>query len=378
MSLSASEVLSCELAGRCSGCLWIQKPYAEQVHSKREELKRALRELGFFTTEIEFVSPGTEGLRSRLDLTLQTQGFETRLGLYDWERSEIVDMKDCPMATSGLREGFKRFRALGLPSVAKGSLRIRVAPSGEWGVWIDFANKDIKTLLEEGRWLNELQKFAVVEIGQRNKRLIFKDGRWKLGDPELFGWFETYLGVELKPQNLYLPISGFTQTGFAANKALIEAGMKIIEALKPESLLELFCGCGNFTLPAASRGIAVKAIELDAFAIEGLKRAAQEARFDNSLVQVLRKDLYRIPAEELNSPVWLVDPPRSGLKSVVSLLEAQESLRPEHLVYVSCFLKSWHEDARRLKAVGYRLQSIVAVDQFPHSPHCEWVSHFSL
>lgn len=316
--------------------------------------------------------------RSRLDLTLETsEAGVPQLGLYGVDRRGVVDMKDCPMADERLNEALKYLRKFPLPKVKKGSLRLRVSPEGKWGLWIDFANVDIKSILDEKTWLKNLKDKFVIEVGQKNKRLIEKEGRYKLGDAEAFAWFETYLGAEFKPQKLYMPISGFTQTGFAANKLLVSESMKELEQKNITEVLELFCGSGNFTLAMASRNIQVTAIELDAFALDGLNRSLSEARLENN-VRVLRKDLYRHSFKENSAKVWWVDPPRSGLKGVLKVLsEIEEKDRPERIVYVSCFLKSWSEDARRLISEGYRIESVKGVDQFPNTPHCEWITVFS-
>jgi 23S rRNA (uracil1939-C5)-methyltransferase len=275
-----------------------------------------------------------------------------------------------------LEEWLKKLRSFPLPNVKRGSLRLRVSPSGARGIWIDFANVDIKGLLDEGSWLSSLKNSAIVEIGQKNKRLIEKENRWKLGEAELFPWFETYLGEELRPQPLYLTLGGFTQTGFAANRLLISAAMKLLKETGEGEVLELFCGSGNFSLAMASRGYKVRGLELDALALEGLKKAAVEAGLD-SHIRLTRRDLYRASTEELESPVWFVDPPRSGLRSVLDRLEdLAPGRRPQYILYVSCFLESWAEDAKKLGTMGYRLEKLKGVDQFPNTPHCEWISLF--
>ena len=49
---------------------------------------------------------------------------------------------------------------------------------------------------------------------------------------------------------------------------------------------------------------------------------------------------------------------------------------PEALIYVSCFEESFVHDTAKLKELGFQLKNLLGVDQFPFSPHMEWVALF--
>jgi tRNA/tmRNA/rRNA uracil-C5-methylase (TrmA/RlmC/RlmD family) len=67
----------------------------------------------------------------------------------------------------------------------------------------------------------------------------------------------------------------------------------------------------------------------------------------------------------------LADPPRSGLRGFIDAL-AERAGRPQ-IVYVSCHAETLAADAARLAALGYRVAGLEGVDQFPQSPHGEWL-----
>src|SRR5207248_3100271 len=144
---------------------------------------------------------------------------EMRLGLYGMGSREVVDLQECPMMTEPLENWFKEFHKRA-PPIKKGSVRLRVSPQGERGVWLDFANQDVKKLFDEKTYLQWLSENAFVEIGQRRKALVWRDGQPKLVDPVLKPWFETY-DANLQAIPLYGPVGGFSQTGFAANRELV-------------------------------------------------------------------------------------------------------------------------------------------------------------
>ncbi|MEQ1878811.1 MAG: RNA methyltransferase [Bdellovibrionia bacterium] len=358
---------NCEIAGVCSGCLWIGRPYEEQVRSKADSVQNAFREHGIAAPPVEFVSAGQWGLRDRADLTLENG----RLGLYDVSRTGIAEMHRCPMMSGPLEAWLMEFRKTRLPEVKKGSLRLRVSPSGLRGVWLDFANLDVKALLDDGRWLNALlESGAAVEIGQRRKRLVRTGDRLRLADPKPELWFQAFVP---EPIPLWSFVGSFTQPGFEANRALLETVTRTLVGVDSPVWLELGSGIGNFTVLLARRAVRILALELDELSVQALELNVR----NNLNVEVVRADYRKAGAGDriLEAGAVLCDPPRSGLGEFLNELPKFSALR--EVIYVSCFLDSFIVDAERLGNLGFRPVSVAVVDQFPQSPHTEIVSRFS-
>jgi 23S rRNA (uracil1939-C5)-methyltransferase len=53
---------------------------------------------------------------------------------------------------------------------------------------------------------------------------------------------------------------------------------------------------------------------------------------------------------------------------------AKASRKPDTIVYVSCHAQTLIKDGMNLMELGYQLRHIEGVDQFPNTPHCEWVT----
>jgi len=291
-------------------------------------------------------------------------------------RKTLLNLKACPLLTASLESWLIEFKN-DLPSVAKGSIRLRVNPQSIKGVWLDFSNQDIKRLLEEGDWLERLQAKAIVEIGQKRKRLIRKEDRWALGDPVLFPWSETYFFEQSLP--LFTSIGGFTQSGPQATQVLSEVFLKLLPEEVP-SWLELGSGSGTFTLPLLSAGKRVNAVEMDAQALKGLLQGAAHSGISALLSTHLldfngKKDTLRRLFEENRGVI--VDPPRSGLGNLVSFLtELIPSQRPDYFYYVSCWEDSFVSDVHGLNELGYLGTRLFGVDQFPQSPLFEILALF--
>ena len=71
------------------------------------------------------------------------------------------------------------------------------------------------------------------------------------------------------------------------------------------------------------------------------------------------------------------DPARGGLgRFIDGLAKLAPSLRPASIVYVSCHLPALAKDAARLAALGWIATDVSGVDQFPWTPHAEWIARF--
>ncbi len=140
-------------------------------------------------------------------------------------------------------------------------------------------------------------------------------------------------------------------------------------------VVDLFSGCGTFSLPLAETA-EVHAVEGEAAMTAALDKAA---RTTSGLrrVTVETRDLFRRPLEAqefAGIDAVVLDPPRAGAEAQIARLAA--SAVPV-ITYVSCNPATFARDARVLLAAGYRMQGLRAVDQFRWSAHVELAARFS-
>lgn len=368
-------MLACSYTARCSGCDWLLIPSEEQRSRKIGNLRSIAGDLIPSNLEVEFVTIDHGGLRDRVDLMFDRRSGKPRLGLFDRFKTGIVDLEGCPQLSPTLEDWLRDFRRIEFP-IARGSIRLRVGPQGQRGAWLDFANIDVKSLLDEDSLLRRLLEMGAVEIGQRRKRLVLKENQLKLVDPILEPWFETYLDETATP--LDCAIGSFTQPGFRANRVLVNEAMKPVKASGARKVIEFGSGIGNFTLPLVHACERVEAFEVDRLALAGLRSSAAKAGFDFDRFTIhegnFQGDQGRAVAFA-GADLVFVDPPRSGLMQFLDPLLALPR-PPRHFVYVSCFAESFAADAGRLASVGYRPETLAIVDQFPQSRHYEIVAGF--
>ena len=142
-----------------------------------------------------------------------------------------------------------------------------------------------------------------------------------------------------------------------------------------DRLLDLFCGIGNFSLPAARRGAIVTGVEI---APEAVQRARSNAALNGLAANThfLAMDLYaqhapREPGLEYNKV--LLDPPRSGVgEKIASWLPSSVA----RIVYVSCNPDTFATDSRVLRGLGFKLSNVRILDMFPHTSHVETMGVF--
>lgn len=358
----------CHLATTCPGCSLWGTAYNEQLAQKSKRLE-ALFVGHLSSSQIKTHSAGEYSLRERFDFIVKNQ----QIGLIDKERT-FIPIKECLQLTPKLQQ------ALDLISTADfniriGTIRLRASSRGQiqkFGLWLDFANNDIKNLLIEKNILKKLSENFFIEIGQKKKCLdqsTFDKEQIKLTDAKMQKWFHTYNYKTNSPLDLNCAVSSFTQPSAVTAKLMtdiIASWMHI-----PQNVWEFGCGIGQYTFALLSLGHQVSVFENDEFALQCVKQTALENNLLENLT-ILAGDFQRPQHTEghKNPDVVLVNPPKSGLKSFTQNVVAAQ---PKKIIYVSCYPESLRTDCEVFLAHDYKITNTHIVDQFPQTNHFEVV-----
>ncbi|MDX1454164.1 MAG: 23S rRNA (uracil(1939)-C(5))-methyltransferase RlmD [Gammaproteobacteria bacterium] len=173
----------------------------------------------------------------------------------------------------------------------------------------------------------------------------------------------------------FLP-SDFIQVNASLNNAMVAHALGLLELQGTESVLDLFCGLGNFTLPLARHAATVTGVEGD----DGLVNRARDNARANGLgnVDFHVANLFE-PIEDFEwarrqYDVLVLDPPRAGAEAVC---HSVERFAADTILYVSCHPGSLARDAGILvNEKGYRLVKAGVMDMFPHTAHVESIALF--
>lgn len=169
-----------------------------------------------------------------------------------------------------------------------------------------------------------------------------------------------------------LPPGSFLQATVAGEETL--AALIAERIGKAKEVLDLFCGVGPFALRLAEKA-RVTAYDNDAGAIAALAKAARTPGLKP--IKCEPRDLFRRPLvlpELRDFDAVVFDPPRQGAQAQALKLAAS---KVPVVIAVSCNVATFARDARLLIDGGYRLEAVVPVDQFRHTPHVELVARFS-
>ncbi len=169
------------------------------------------------------------------------------------------------------------------------------------------------------------------------------------------------------------PPGAFLQATGEGEVALVAA---VREALgDAPRVIDLFAGCGTFTLPLADRA-EVLAVEGDAAMTAALDKGWRQAAGMRRVTTEMR-DLFRRPLEpdELKAPAVVIDPPRAGAEAQTACLAAA---RVPRIAMVSCNPATFARDAKVLVHAGYVIEWVQPVDQFRWSNHVELAASLRL
>ncbi|HXW10324.1 MAG TPA: 23S rRNA (uracil(1939)-C(5))-methyltransferase RlmD [Steroidobacteraceae bacterium] len=168
----------------------------------------------------------------------------------------------------------------------------------------------------------------------------------------------------------------FIQVNGALNERMVARALAALDPGPDDSVLDLFCGLGNFSLPLARRAGAVVAVEGDAGLVARARRNAERNCVTNVEFHVanLFEDVVGLPWSRRRYDLALLDPPRAGAQQVLPVVAASGARR---VVYISCHSGSLARDAGLLvREHGFELSAAGVMDMFPHTTHVEAMAIF--
>lgn len=362
----------CELATTCPGCSLWQVAYNEQLAQKTKRLQDLFA--GHLSPQqIRIHSAGEHSLRERFDFIIK----DKKVGLIDKDRN-FIPIRECLQLTPKLQQAHDLLTQTDF-NIRIGTIRLRTSSRGQiqkFGLWLDFANNDIKNLLLEKSILQKLSENFFIEVGQKKKCLdesTFTKEQIKLTEPIMQPWFHTYNYKTNTPIDLNCAVSSFTQPSAVTAKLMTDIIADWMQ--KPEQTVwEFGCGIGQYTFSLLSLGHAVSVFENDEFALACIKKTA----IHNHLLEKLSihaGDFQRAQNTEGHKKpdVVLVNPPKSGLKSFTQNVI---TANPKKIIYVSCYPESLRADSEIFLQHNFKITQAHVVDQFPQTNHFEVVMLF--
>jgi len=286
---------------------------------------------------------------------------EIILGFREEANSHLTSISDCPVLEPELNRLVKPLHSLISSLEAKGQVtQIELLKGDAEAAVVIRHLKKIHTTD-----LNRLIQWATDQAVQL----------WLQGDEQLvlaYSPSQQPLSYQVEGCDLTFDVKDFIQGNAQMNQAMVKQALDWLSPSKNETVLDLFAGIGNFTLPLANKVEKV-------YAVEGEKAMAaridQNASLNNisnieaSAMNLADEELlFRLPKVD----AILLDPPRTGASVLMPWLVKQKS----RILYIACDPSSLVRDAKPLLDAGFKLEKISVMDMFPQTKHVETMALF--
>lgn len=362
----------CPHFGVCGGCALQHLSSEAQVRFKQAQLIENLLRIGGVKpgSVLEPLSGPAWGYRRRARLGAKNVPRKGRVLVGFRERSApyLADLHECPVLASPVDRLIDPLASL----VQSLSIPDRV-PQVEVAVAEDACAMVLRVLdplTDDDR--ARLQAFEVTHGVRLFLQPAGPDSIVPLGgeSPLLHYSLPAHsVSIEFQPAD-------FIQVNGALNAAMVDRAVSMLELEPGHSVLDLFCGLGNFSLPIARRASAVVAVEGDAALVGRARANAARNGIDNVAFHVadLFKDSSEFPWARREYDRVLLDPPRAGAREVLPIVDRSGARR---VLYISCHPGSLARDAGILvNDHGFRLTAAGVMDMFPHTAHVEAMAVF--
>lgn len=357
----------CHHYAECGGCQIQHQAAPQQIVDKEASVLAQLQRIGGTTpqTVVQPITSTPTGYRraARLGVNQLQRNGEIIVGFRRRKSSKLLNIDTCPVLVD--------------------PLNALIAPL-----------RDLLETLDHPKRIThaELQASdATVAVTLRCKPALSNDDRERVAafadvqDCHIF--LQTDQGMEplRAPQPLSYAVmdrklsltftpGDFLQVNRTVNEAMIAQALEWLDLSKDDTVLDLFCGLGNFTLPMALRAGEV-------LGVEGVKEMVERATQNAAKNQLTNCSFYCADlAEPSKHTPWfkakynkiLLDPPRSGAYELIQQLPA----RAQSILYISCEPSALARDTKLLAEKGYVLKKVGLMDMFPQTSHVETMALF--
>ncbi len=357
----------CAAFGRCGGCALQHLDVSVQIQAKQIWLEEKLIQAKL-NPEV-WLPPLQEKVwgyrhKARLGVRFVQKKNRVLVGFREAESNFLTDMNRCEVLHPSVGEHLQDLeRSLAALSIRDQIAQIEVAVDEQHTALIirhlkPFSAEDLlqlEQLHQTWGWAIFLQPKGLDSIHQL----------YPLEPIQLSYtvWGKTPIRIPFGPGD-------FTQVNFSLNAKMIRQALDLLDPQADETILDLFCGLGNFSLPIAQYAGRVIAVEGEPKMLERARQNAVAQGIDN--IQFFESNLFELAQQApFYGPVdkLFLDPPRAGAEQVVRQIKRWD---PRRIVYVSCDPATLVRDlALLVHEGGYALEKIGVMDMFPHTAHVE-------
>lgn len=369
----------CQYFGICGGCATQHISMQSQIELKQQSVLQTLLHIGHVVPEkvLPPVVDSVWGYRRRARLAVKSVAKKGRVlvGFREKSAPYVTDMTSCEVLHPHIGTLIEPLSRM----IGELTIHNKI-PQVECSVADNITALVFRVLEEPGE--NDIQRLALfakyfsVRVYLQPKGLdsiyhLQIDDQHDNANQALRYSFSSF-GISLE----FSPVD-FVQVHAGINQKMITLAHDWLALSASSSVLDLFCGLGNFSLPFATRFARVLGVEGDAALIERARHNAKLNQLSN--ISFEQADLFAQDHDYkwIEQP-WdavVLDPPRSGAKEII---ERFSSRLPEKVLYVSCHPATLARDADVLvNTLGYKLTKLCVLNMFPQTGHVETMAMFN-
>lgn len=334
----------CPLYQKCGGCNMMHVEPKAQIELRKQMLLDAFERNGIKDLAVEVVSDSSLGYRSRFQL--HDGGLEQR------STNQVIHFDECPIAEKPVNQWLRK-------------TPVSRRPRGRCHV---FASENV--VCASGI---EGNKIAVSQEVQKSQPHVVRKGKnYKTSR-------KVYSGTMISPADavtvsiLGKRISFDSRGFFQSNMKVLEKSIGfVVNGLKGDSVLDMYSGCGTFSVFLSDFFQNVTLVEHNR---DALVYAEQNlaGKMHKSFGLSGARFVQSYPDVRFDAVV--VDPPRSGMEKEV--LDYLCKAKIPQIRSVSCDPATHARDAAALVKAGYKIEKLFLLDFYPNTSHIESLAWFT-
>ncbi len=367
----------CQVFGQCGGCVLQHLDAKMQIQYKQQQLIENFKKIG--DVQPQELMPPLIGehwgyrRRARLGAKFVEKKGGVIVGFRERNTSYIQPTQQCDVLYPQVSNLLPALRAC----LAQTSCPDKIPQ-----IEVSVADNALAMIVRHLETFTQTDLDVLTEFAKANQVTLFLQpgnlksvhALWPAEPDALYYDFPDFdIRIEFLPTD-------FIQVNGSINQRLVAQAIDLLELNENDTVLDLFCGVGNFTLPLARKASHVVGVEGDQALVNRAEHNKRLNKLEN--VDFYFGDLFKEDMSAESHGSWLecpfnkvlLDPPRSG---AAEMIKRMSDFKPERIVYVSCGPATLARDAGVLvNELGYTMRKAGVIDMFPHTSHVESIAVF--
>ena len=321
----------CKYSNICGGCIFQELDYQEENKQKQLKIKELVkRNLQLEDNVVkEIINSKEDSYRNKIVLHGK--------GLYSIKSHNVVEIEECILCNTKINE------------------IIKLLQKEEIEECLIRTSNDTKEILLDCK--GTIKNKELIDLCD----VLVINGEYQTTNHSI----HTNIG----DKTYRLSSDSFFQVNKDLTKELYNKVKEEVEKIKPNSILDLYCGTGSIGIYVSEKTNKLVGIDYNESNIEDAKNNAKINEIENATF-ICDKVENRID-EFKDFDLVIVDPPRKGLDEKTR--NYLKKMNVNHIIYVSCDPITLVRDLKDL-IDQYTIKEIQPFNMFPRTYHCESIT----